>query len=227
MPGKANVAAAGAYQTYAQGGKFLELSRGTGTIYYPSGRAALVVSHAGQGTYVWAYSDSATATLLASFSPLAGGCCYWGDGSNRVVCTATGLTCFDELAAQTIQHDWQSNARFAHAVHLNDNVVVNIRSRTDVSITYRSEGQALAEMVEPAEIPLLAAAMLPVPLAPADSTSLTRIFSINVNQRIPTVTKSLRIDPVASSQFKGQLSYMLGINEFILWRRSPRLAAQG
>lgn len=123
-------------QQYHNKATYVSLNGGSGGVRYPSGRLAIAVSSTLQGTYVWAFTDDDHARMVASFSPIGGGCCcYAGTGQLRLVCGPQGGSLVDEQA--TVLRSWRWGQSVSLTLQLTEHLSVRVNSRTDIQLTFR------------------------------------------------------------------------------------------
>lgn len=126
----------GVLQRYSSGQPYVALQDGSGGVRYPSGQLAVCVSSTHHGTYVWGYSDSTPQRLLAAFSPVGGGCCYYANsGQTRLVCSSRGGTLFTEQGAP--QRSWRWGQAVSLSLQLSKYISVRVASRTDITLVFR------------------------------------------------------------------------------------------
>jgi hypothetical protein len=104
------------------------LPDGTGTIYYPSGRPAVVMSRKGDGTKglnVFVFSNSTPQYMLSYFKPDGVFCCYYPDGGLQLLTTHKGGTLYDKDGDNVRQWVWpnpQYKLPQSIVVTLNENI---------------------------------------------------------------------------------------------------------
>eukprot|EP00056_Hartaetosiga_gracilis_P012340 m.196499 g.196499 ORF g.196499 m.196499 type:complete len:1207 (+) comp13676_c0_seq11:2383-6003(+) len=116
---------------------FLSLHNGSGAVYYPSGRVAIVVSLTHHGSYSWAYDDTEEKRLLACVSPMSG--CVVLDPSTGETVVSTnvdGGILFDERGCTIKEFTWNQPVSIVR--QLNAFISLRISSKTDISLMYRN-----------------------------------------------------------------------------------------
>ncbi|XP_063953684.1 uncharacterized protein LOC129256796 isoform X2 [Lytechinus pictus] len=123
--------------------KFLTgLPDGSITLYYPSGRIAIITSPSGenrQGHYTHVYEDDEENSYLAVFTPTGRGCVSDVKGTIRLWCTEKGGMIADKDGALTTKWEWPlPHLRLNNPVvyKINDYISIRCVNRAGVSLTF-------------------------------------------------------------------------------------------
>jgi hypothetical protein len=134
----------GVLQRYSNGATYIALQDGSGGVRYPSGQLAMCLSSTLHGTYIWCYTDDSPQRLLAAFSPLGGGCCYFAQsGRMRLICFSRGGTLLNEDGGEV--RSWRWGQPVSLNLQLSSSISIRVTSRTDISLVFRHPDVADAE----------------------------------------------------------------------------------
>ncbi|XP_011681226.2 uncharacterized protein LOC100891346 [Strongylocentrotus purpuratus] len=118
------------------------LPDGSVTLYYPSGRVAILTSPSGEhrvGHYTHVYEDDEENSYLAAFTPTGRGCICDEKGTIRLWCTEKGGMIADEDGALTTKWEWPLPHLRLHnpvSYKVNDHITFRCVNRAGVSLTF-------------------------------------------------------------------------------------------
>jgi hypothetical protein len=127
---------------------------GSGTVFYPSGRIALVISCVATDMHIVSLfsdvgeSESGEQTLMGYFDPYGNGCVNFPNGKLRLILTPFGGCELSQQGARKRRWSWLNQVEHVHAppfqpiiFSLSNNIGVKVFSQEKINVNFYAENQ--------------------------------------------------------------------------------------